>query len=75
MVGEGIEKTSDWIRLCSVNDPVKGEIIVSALEEEGILSFIADRMDSAYTFMSEIDIYVPRARQEDAIETYKKIAI
>ena len=60
----------EWIKIYTTQDRIKGEIVKSALNEQGIPNVVMNKQDSAYVLLGDIEIMVPK---EDVDEAYNLI--
>jgi hypothetical protein len=68
-----IESTDEpWEALYSSQQPYRIEILRSLLENEGIISVVINKKDSAYVMMGEAELWVKRDDLLSAIQILKK---
>ena len=53
--------SSNWVLLSSYKREYQSALLAAALEERGIQYKMVDKVDSAFTFMGEIEVYVRRS--------------
>lgn len=64
-----------WEILCKFNEMHQVMILQQALIQFGIPSSFVNKKDSAYTFMGNIEIYVPSEWIEEALQILERTEI
>jgi hypothetical protein len=58
----------DWVKLVTIGNRQKAQIILTALESKGIKAVLIDKKDSSYTSFGEVELY---CHADDALEALK----
>lgn len=55
----------DWVKLVTIGNRQKAQIILTALESKGIKAVLMDKQDSSYHSFGEVELF---CHSEDALE-------
>lgn len=64
-----------WELLCQTVEMYQALILQEALLSRGIITFVINKKDSAYTFMGNIEVYVPSEWIEEALQILERTEI
>jgi len=62
----------DWVKLATLNNLQKAEILRTLLESEGIETVVLNKKDSAYAVFGELEIYCHAENALKALEILEK---
>jgi hypothetical protein len=65
----------DWKMIYSSSQLATASIVTSLLNENGIPAKALDKQDSSFVFMGKIEVLVPLAMYEKAVEILKTIEL
>ena len=65
----------DWKMIYSSSQLATASIVTSLLNENGIPAKALDKQDSSFVFMGKIEVFVPTAMYEKAVEILKTIEL
>lgn len=60
----------DWVKLATIGNRQKAQVILTALESKGLKAVLIDKQDSSYNSFGEVELY---CRAEDAVEALKLV--
>lgn len=58
----------DWVKLATIGNRQKAQVLLTALESKGIHAVLMDKQDSSYNSFGQVELY---CRGEDAVEALK----
>lgn len=67
MDGNHLHENEKWVCVFKSQMPVNIEVVSTILAENGIEVFTADKRDSVYTFLGEMEVMVPESQNKNAL--------
>jgi len=67
--------SQDWKKLCSSSQLAAASMIMGILNENGIAAKTLNKQDSAFVFMGKVEVHVPIAQFEQALQLIKELSL